>query len=64
MWLYLNVFDYFTEIDYCVDKPCKKGVCNNIVGAPGYTCTCDIGYTGKNCDVGKNSINTQFTRKI
>ena len=41
------------DIDDCADQPCfNRGTC--IDGVNDYTCICAVGYTGKNCSVGKN----------
>ena len=38
------------DINDCKNSPCKNGgKCNDLLNA--YTCTCDIGYTGMNCDI-------------
>lgn len=39
------------DVDECtVADPCVRGTCVNILAGGGYTCTCDIGSTGTNCD--------------
>ncbi|MBN2802602.1 MAG: hypothetical protein JXR91_05885 [Deltaproteobacteria bacterium] len=42
-------------VDYCSPDPCDHGSCVN--GASGYTCTCDTGYNGVNCDNNINDCN-------
>ncbi len=36
------------ELDYCENINCNNGECIN--GIDGYTCICQVGYTGDNCD--------------
>ncbi|XP_052085404.1 MAM and LDL-receptor class A domain-containing protein 1-like isoform X2 [Mytilus californianus] len=35
----------------CVNAPCVYGTCNSLEGTSGYTCTCNQGISGTNCDV-------------
>ena len=35
----------------CEPNPCEHGSCN--VEVNGYTCDCDVGWEGTNCDRGK-----------
>ncbi len=44
----------FLDIDECESDPCINGQCVN--GENRYTCVCDPGWTGINCDVGKYVI--------
>jgi hypothetical protein len=37
------------DIDECSSKPCIHGVCQD--GLAEYSCTCDAGYTGTNCEL-------------
>ena len=41
---------FLADIDECSTTPCVNGQCEN--GANQYTCTCDAGWTGTNCDTG------------
>ena len=55
----LNLFSMFTlfleDIDNCTDQPCLNGgTCIDSVND--YTCKCAVGYTGKNCSIGKNKV--------
>ena len=43
---YANIFS--ANIDECAPQPCQHGDCTDRVN--GYTCTCQAGYTGTNCD--------------
>ncbi|XP_078610909.1 uncharacterized protein LOC144881613 [Branchiostoma floridae x Branchiostoma japonicum] len=38
--------------DWCAEKPCQHGSCENKGG--GYNCTCSPGWTGRNCQQGMN----------
>lgn len=41
-----------TACEPCADEPCKNGgVCLETQTEHGYTCACEEGYTGKNCQV-------------
>ena len=56
---------FFTELDECINKPCVHGSCKDVVD--GYVCTCEAGYTGKNCDEGKSrttSLSTLYQKRI
>ena len=54
------------DIDDCADQPCLNGgTCLDEVND--YTCICAVGYTGENCNIGKNGVYfSEFitTRKI
>ena len=51
----LVFFVFLADIDDCADQPCHNGgTC--IDGVNDYTCVCAVGYTGKNCIVGRNSV--------
>jgi hypothetical protein len=39
------------DIDECLSSPCQHGTCHDLPNA--YRCTCDHGYTGTNCEIGK-----------
>ena len=40
------------DIDDCADVTCTgHGTCTDLVND--YTCNCDSGYTGKNCETGR-----------
>lgn len=42
-----------------VSNPCKNGgTCSNIPG--GFKCTCDVKYTGRNCETGRLSEETRL----
>ena len=43
------------DIDYCIPGPCVNGDCTD--GLLTYTCTCDAGWTGTTCDIGKIHVN-------
>ena len=41
------------DVDHCKLKPCKhKGICKNLHVSQGYECSCQLGYTGVNCEKG------------
>ena len=42
-----DVYMYSVNIDECATNPCVHGVCSD--GVASYTCTCDQGYEGDNC---------------
>ena len=43
---------FLIDIDDCSDSPCTNGTCTDLVAD--FNCTCDAGYTGKRCDIGKS----------
>lgn len=48
-------FEYFTEVNECLSKPCKNnGTCQNT--DVGVSCVCQPGFTGKFCEKGKKSL--------
>ena len=42
---------FLADIDKCSSNPCVNGQC--VDSANHYTCTCDAGWIGTNCDEGK-----------
>ena len=38
------------DIDECLSSPCVHGTCKDHPN--GYTCTCNHGYNGTDCDIG------------
>ena len=39
------------DIDDCASDPCVNGDCTD--GVDSYTCDCDSGFTGVNCETGE-----------
>ena len=47
-----DLYFFFADIDYCETSTCDNGgTC--IDGIDDYTCECQEGYTGSNCETGK-----------
>ena len=44
---------FSADINECKSSPCKNSI-SCIDGVNSYKCVCKPGYTGKNCEVGKN----------
>ena len=42
------------DLDPCKSNPCQNGVCRNNDGV--YSCDCEPGYEGNNCQVGKSCM--------
>ncbi len=51
MIVIISFFIYTTEIDECLllQDPCVNGTCQD--GLNEYTCVCDEGFSGTNCDI-------------
>ena len=49
--LFAQNLSHIVDINECSSEPCVYGDCTDAVND--YTCSCDAGYTGKNCDIGK-----------
>lgn len=49
--LRIFIFDFVPDINECLQSPCVHGQCSNTQGS--YTCTCEPGWTGVNCQTGK-----------
>ena len=49
--LRIFIFDFVPDINECLQSPCVHGQCSNTLGS--YTCTCEPGWTGVNCQTGK-----------
>ena len=50
------------DLDECESDPCRNnGTCLDKLGK--YVCTCDNGFTGKNCEIGTNSPDSYFSGK-
>ncbi len=42
---------YLTDVNECGSNPCENGgICSDV--ANGYTCACQSGYTGDECQTG------------
>ena len=48
------LFLLLTDINECASDPCIHGNCTDVVN--GYICSCELGYEGTHCDVGKYDI--------
>ncbi|XP_076073438.1 uncharacterized protein LOC143045037 isoform X3 [Mytilus galloprovincialis] len=46
---YINIPSKCDDYDECQMNPCVNGSCTDKLG--GYTCSCDIGFKGSNCDI-------------
>ena len=58
---YCFLIELFSDIDECKNNPCKNGgKCTNTHGS--YRCSCPSGFSGKNCENGKEMIKTLVYR--
>ena len=48
-WCHISI-----DIDECDPDPCVNGACVPNVGLATYTCICDQGFTGQNCETSKH----------
>lgn len=39
-----------SDINECLQSPCVQGQCSDTLGS--YRCSCDVGWTGTNCETG------------
>lgn len=45
------------DVNECLQNPCSNSVtCQNVPGS--YTCVCNSGWTGQDCDIGKFIANS------
>ena len=49
-----NSSDPCTEFNPCTDKGTCTNVPNNVDNTVSYSCACNAGYEGNNCQLGKN----------
>jgi len=54
--IYISDITSINFADPCDPNPCAPhGTCvHDLVNISGYTCTCDAGWTGTNCQTGRN----------
>ena len=52
---YLSNASATSEILECNSSPCAFGTCTELID--GFTCVCQSGYTGTNCDIGTALLN-------
>ena len=58
IYMYVRNLAFVSDIDECLNKPCKHGDCRNVEG--GYVCDCHEGYEGDFCDVGMCILNSRY----
>ena len=57
------IFLMLADIDDCASNPCENnGTCIDLVS--NYTCNCTQGYTGKNCNIGKDRLSKLSTLNL
>ena len=49
----------FAVTDFCASQPCQHGNYSKYLG--NYTCTCDTGYGGRDCDTRKSWFVTNIS---
>ena len=49
----IKTMNYITDIDECASSPCENGgTCTQGINL--YNCSCEPGYTGEQCEMGKS----------
>lgn len=52
-----NYYSFLADINECLQNPCSNSVtCQNVPGS--YTCVCNSGWTGQDCDIGEFMANS------
>lgn len=52
-----NYYSFSADINECLQNPCSNSVtCQNVPGS--YTCVCNSGWTGQDCDIGEFMANS------
>lgn len=49
--MFLIYEQLLSDIDECLSSPCEHGSCQDAINH--FTCSCDAGYTGIQCEQGK-----------
>lgn len=47
---YSTTVETTTIYNACARRPCINGICQTVLGHQDYSCTCEYGYVGRNCE--------------